>query len=173
MVFEEKQSMQKMWWIFIPVIIGPASLLIGVLTEDNPAEIQEMWVAFFITLGITLLVVALLFSFRLYTHIDNEGVTLRYTPFIKKRTYAWADIERAWLRKYKPISEYGGWGIKGNFFKKGTAYNVWGNKGLQLYLKNGKNILIGTQKPTELIKFLGEIKEKQHLPQIEKEQMDG
>jgi len=34
--------------------------------------------------------------------------------------------------------------------KAGVAYNISGNMGLQLELKNGKKILLGTRKPTEL-----------------------
>ncbi len=37
---------------------------------------------------------------------------------------------------------------------KGTAYNVSGKIGLQLELKNGKKILIGTRKPEEIENLL-------------------
>jgi hypothetical protein len=61
-------------------------------------------------------------------------------------------IEKYEVITYDPILDYGGWGIKYN--RHGKAYNVSGNKGLQLYLKNGKRILIGTQKESELTNFL-------------------
>ncbi len=41
------------------------------------------------------------------------------------------------------VSGYG-WG------KSGSAFNVKGNIGLQLYLKNGKKVLFGTQRPDAL-----------------------
>jgi len=50
-------------------------------------------------------------------------------------------------REYKPIREYGGWGIR--YVIGGIAYNVYGNKGVQLILKNKKKVLVGTQKPEE------------------------
>lgn len=173
MVFEEKQSLSKLWWVFIPIIIGPTALLIGALAQENPAEKQEMLTAFVITLCILAVVVGLLVSMRLITRIDSKGVSISYIPFIRKKTYTWLDIDKAWLRKYNPIGEYGGWGIKGSFFKKGTAYNVWGNKGLQLYLKNGKRVLIGTQKATEMAAFLTRLKEKHQIAPLEKEELDG
>ena len=37
---------------------------------------------------------------------------------------------------------------------------MWGDKGLQLQLKDGKRILIGTQKHDELVVFLKRLKEK-------------
>jgi len=49
---------------------------------------------------------------------------------------------------YSPISDYGGWGIR--YGSIGKAYNVSGNRGVQLELLNGERILIGSQKPEEL-----------------------
>lgn len=42
--------------------------------------------------------------------------------------------------------------------RKRNGYNIKGNKGLQLKFKNGKVLLVGTQKPEELQKVLDEIK---------------
>jgi hypothetical protein len=44
------------------------------------------------------------------------------------------------------------------YFKNKRAYNVSGDKGLQLILKNGKKLLSGTQKGRELNEFLAHIK---------------
>jgi hypothetical protein len=51
-------------------------------------------------------------------------------------------------RTYKPLSEYGGWGIK--YGRSGWAYNIIGDQGVQLELDNGKRILIGSQHAEEL-----------------------
>ena len=66
-------------------------------------------------------------------------------------------IEKYEVRKYNAFREYGGYGIKGRkpgrrFRGKGYAYNISGNTGLQLYLKDGKKVLIGTQRG-EAIKY--------------------
>src|SRR5690554_7570605 len=45
----------------------------------------------------------------------------------------------------------GGWGIRFTM-KYGTVYNIKGNKGLFVKLKNGKTFIVGTQKPEELEK---------------------
>ena len=90
---------------------------------------------------------------RLITRIDKFGIAFRFIPFqLKFKAISWNEIERFEVRKYKPLSEFGGWGIK--YGKKGKVYNVDGDKGLQLYLKTGKQILIGTQKADELNEFL-------------------
>jgi len=43
----------------------------------------------------------------------------------------------------------GGWGVRW-WTKFGTVYNVMGRIGLAIELKNGKKLLIGTQKKTEV-----------------------
>lgn len=96
---------------------------------------------------------SLLFFSRLKTTIDKEGVNVFLWPLQKKaRFFSWDDIEEVFIRKYRPMDDYGGWGIKHG--RKGKAYNVSGNMGLQLFLKSGEKLLIGTQKHVELEAFL-------------------
>ena len=83
--------------------------------------------------------------------VRNDGIYYRYPPFIlKPRTYLKVEINAYKIRKYKPIMEYSGWGIRHGWGKSGSAFNVKGNIGLQLYLKNGKKVLFGTQRPDAL-----------------------
>ena len=56
------------------------------------------------------------------------------------------------IRKYRPIIEYGGWGIR--FNKSGKAYTVSGNIGIQIQMSTGKGILIGTQQPNEFLQAM-------------------
>jgi len=89
----------------------------------------------------------------LITEVRKDGIHLRFFPFHRKfKSYYYSDIESYEAREYKPIREYGGWGIR--FVIGGIAYNVYGNKGLQLVLKNKKKILVGTQKPEEFYKAI-------------------
>ncbi|MHC4338483.1 MAG: hypothetical protein ACYSTG_11155 [Planctomycetota bacterium] len=67
-------------------------------------------------------------------------------------------MSECYARTYKPIREYGGWGIRYSFRKGiGRAYNMSGNKGVQLVFKNGKKLLIGSQKPDELAQAINSI----------------
>lgn len=88
-----------------------------------------------------------LFGSKMETFISKEKLSITFKPFINKPVdFLKADISKYEIRKYKPIKEYGGWGIKVGSKLKGKAYNVKGNVGLQLYLKNGSKVLIGTQR---------------------------
>jgi len=100
----------------------------------------------------------LIFSLKLKTRIDETGIHFRFIPFhFKNKVIPWSTIEKGYIRSYEAISEYGGWGMKGGkLWRKsnGVAYNVKGDVGLQLELKNGKKILIGTQRQEEMKRVL-------------------
>ncbi len=72
-------------------------------------------------------------------------------PF-KKEAIPFSEIAKCDARQYSPIKEYGGWGIR--YGTKGMAYNVSGDRGVQLELTNGKRLLIGSQRSEELAKTI-------------------
>ena len=106
--------------------------------------------------AITFLMISLLFLLsRLETKIDKEGIYVRYLPILLKwRFYPWSDIEKAHIREYSPLMEYGGWGFRIGIMGQGNAYMISGKVGLQLEFKNGKKLLIGTKKRSELKEFI-------------------
>ena len=68
---------------------------------------------------------------------------------------SWKLISKCYIRKYDAISEFGGWGIKFSFLqKKRKSFTTKGNIGLQIELKSGQKILLGTQKKEELQRTL-------------------
>ncbi len=172
MVYNEKQSMSKLWWIMIPMFVTIIIMITFWLGEKDPTEKEEVFAGLITVVLIQTAAMALFFTMSLRTRIDEKGVTFSFKPFLKERNYTWADIEKVWVRKYKPVKEYGGWGFKGGFRKKtGRAYNIWGNKGLQIHLKNGKKVLIGTQQHDELVMFLERLKEKYDIDVIAKAEL--
>jgi hypothetical protein len=92
----------------------------------------------------------LMLKVKMILEIRESGIFYCFLPFIwNEKKISREEIERYEVRQYKPIQEYGGWGFRQRsrrFRKAGLAYNVSGNIGLQLYLKNGKKILFGTQR---------------------------
>jgi len=110
-----------------------------------------------------ILLVSILFLFlKLKTRIDEIGIHYMFYPIhFTYKTINWNNISKCTIRNYDAISEYGGWGFKFSFFKKkGKSFTTKGNIGLQLELKNGKKILIGTQKKEELQRVLNTYQHK-------------
>ncbi len=149
-LFYEKQRFNQWWlWLLLAVIGYFVFEPVYFSITKNESLSSDQWVGFII-LGLVVLLFVLV---KLETKIQEDGIYVRFFPFILKfRFYPWDSISIAMVRKYSPLMEYGGWGVRwgGN----GTAYNIKGNKGLQVKFKNGNALLIGTQKPEEMQRVL-------------------
>jgi hypothetical protein len=111
----------------------------------GPGDLVIMILAGMLCIGITFLFVKL----KMTTSVSRSGISVQFYPFHRKPVFIdFSGISECSVRTYRPVLEYGGWGIK--YGKGGLAYNVSGNKGLQLVLKDGKKVLIGTQKAEQL-----------------------
>ena len=87
------------------------------------------------------------YRMKLVTEVRNDGLSIRFFP-LTTQIIPFEHIRTCKAREYHPIREYGGWGIR--YGIKGKAYNVSGNRGVQLELIQGKSLLIGSQRPEEL-----------------------
>jgi hypothetical protein len=162
-VFKEEQRFTQLWIIVLLAIsvIVPVIIIINqYLKEKNSFSTLEL----VLVISLTILLPLVIFLFKLYTRIDESGIHYRFFPFhFKLKTIAWHEISKVYVRKYDAISEYGGWGLKGGFFwrkSKGIAINVSGDIGIQLELKNGKKILIGTQLENQVKQVLNHYNSK-------------
>lgn len=152
-LFKESQRFRQ-WWIWALVLIAPAivvwgmvqQLVLGVPWGNNPAP---DWVLVLLACVIGLGLPAFMFWVGLDTVVRYEGVYVRYFPFHLKWVIIPVDsIESARAIEYHPIRDYGGWGIR--YGAGGKAYSVSGNRGVMLEFKDGKRLLIGSQKAEEL-----------------------
>lgn len=156
-LFSEKQQFRSIW-AFLPLLI--AAIGLGISTSQLIAESKSLLPMLFAWL-VVLIVLFFFFLMRLETTITVTEITVRFYPFTKKQI-TWTEVEQAFVRTYKPLWEYGGWGVRLSP-KHGKAYNIAGNKGLQLILKNGEKILIGTQKEGELEAVLRQVQKQNTL----------
>lgn len=146
-LFSERQRFTQ-WWLWLLIIglaIHPFIIFYPELATGEPVDFMDFGISFIVTIPLVVLFILL----RLETRITDEGITVRFFPFqIKGREYGWDEIREAHVRKYRPIAEFGGWGIRG--LGNNKAYNVSGNMGLQLIFNDGRKLLIGTRKPEQL-----------------------
>ena len=157
--FERQRFTQ--WWVWvifmsinIPFLYGCyAQLVEGTPWGNHPMSDTGLII---VTLLVILFTVSF-FLFRLETHINSQGIYVRFYPFQPKHViFHWEDISDAYIRQYSPLKEYGGWGYRKSFGNN-TAYTIKGKIGLQLLLKNNKKVLIGTQQPQKLQQVLNEL----------------
>jgi len=165
-VFEESQKFTQTWIMILVVIslLFPMILLINEWGNNSDYSLSAN-LDLFLALIIVIISISPLLLFKLTTRIDEQGIKYQFYPFhLKLKVISWDELSDAYIRKYDAVSEYGGWGLKGGFFfkKKGIAYNVSGNIGIQLMLKSGKKILIGTKQKEKVQQVLDYYKNKEN-----------
>jgi hypothetical protein len=158
--FKEEQKLD-VWWMKILVLfillasLGPVYYgLYNQLTLGEPWGDKPMSDTGLVILSVSLTVIMmgvlfLVFGSKLTTEVRPDGIYLSFFPFFKNRFYPKERIEKFMIRKYRPVMEYGGYGIRYSV-KHGRAYNMSGNTGLQLIFTDGKKLLVGTQRPEPL-----------------------
>jgi hypothetical protein len=162
---ETYKEIQRFRQLFVWLPLGITLLIVTIVTL-TASNSGDFWVERYLGLLIMIPVAALLWFIKLETKIDEKAIAIRFIPLINKwKVIKWSEISDANIRKYSPLAEYGGWGVKG-FSGKNRAYNISGNIGLQLTLKNGYKILIGTNNQEKLRMYLQYIVKKYTIPAI-------
>ena len=160
-LFSETQRFRT-WWVLI-LLIGCNTFFLIEIVENFATKKESKEEIFYRCLEILSVVVFnfLFFIVRLETQITKEGIYVRFFPFhLKFKFYDWKNISKSYIRQYQPIIEYGGWGIRIGLFGKGRAFNVRGNKGLQLEFKDNNKLLIGSNNSEELERVLITLEKK-------------
>jgi len=165
LIYREQQrfSLLLRWFVYISMALAALLSIMSVSqTASGQASpnILEILIGILVGVGVPIAVAALFVSMRFETKVRSDGLYVRYYPFhIHFRKFSADDLSECYARQYKPIREYGGWGIRCGLFGKGKAYNVTGNMGVQLVFKNGKRLLIGSQKADKLGEAIRQIME--------------
>lgn len=96
-----------------------------------------------ITLIVFVMIVAFLSSMTI--KIENDTLSLVFGPGILKKSFTIKDIESA-----EPVknSFMHGWGV--HYYQGSKVYNIAGFDAVEILLKNGKRIRIGTDEPDKL-----------------------
>ncbi|MFC5627026.1 hypothetical protein [Algoriphagus winogradskyi] len=158
-IFKESQSYLGTWIMYVMILTEVPVIILMIVLYATTDDKQEMAIALGVVIGSLILVFILIFNLKLETRIDDKSISFRYTPFIRQ----WRSFQKETIKSYKvinysPISDYGGWGFKGN--KTTKAYSVLGDQGLLIDVGEKKKILIGTMKAKELTAFMENWKEE-------------
>ena len=101
--------------------------------------------------AIVLAILAGVLTLRQSTTVTPDAVRVRF-GFLYTTRIPIAEVKQAEAVEYRPIAEYGGWGIRG--FGKKRALNARGHRGVLLTKADGSTLMIGSQKPRELLEAL-------------------
>jgi hypothetical protein len=151
-LFREEQRWRDVWWVML-LVFGIAAIqwygliqqiILGQQFGNNPAPdilLILIWLLFGIGLPIFFLIL------RLVVEVHPEAVAIRYWPLFT-RVIPLAEIDGVEVIDYRPLGEFGGWGIRG--WGRRVAYNVRGSRGIELTLIDDRKVLLGSQRAEEL-----------------------
>jgi hypothetical protein len=156
--FREEQQFRQpwLWMLLLLLTLGVIALFAyGIYTQlylgrawgDRPMSDGALLFSAVFTIAVSGGTFLLFYALKLITVVDGTGIQLRFFPLTRKHIRFDAILSCKAVH-YHPIKEYGGWGIR--FSRKGRAYNVSGDRGVQLELSTGKSFLIGSQRAEAL-----------------------
>lgn len=153
-LFREEQRFRQ-WWIHAVVLwtAGFAwyDLFRELLSHRSPGDrpsLDRLMVLIRLLMGIGF--PWLFLSSRLVVEVREDGMYYRFHPFHRRRHRLGREhIVGMEAKTYRPILDYGGWGIRWGW-RGGKAYNVSGNRGVELRLRDGRRVLFGSRRPEEL-----------------------
>jgi hypothetical protein len=93
------------------------------------------------------------FALRLVTEVRDDGVYVKFAPLHQSfHRIPWRTIDAVTDTTYEP-TEYGGWGwgIRVNPTGAKKAYRISGDSGVEIRRTDGRDLFIGTRRPTELV----------------------
>ncbi len=132
------------WVVFIQQIV------LGNPVGTDPAPDWAVWLIFG-SMGI-LFPVYILFV-PMSVEVRAEYILVLFPPY--RRLIQFEDITDVKMRPFKAIWEYGGWGIRFAFpLGKHNLIAISGNEGVEITLKSGENLLIGSKRPTDLLRAI-------------------
>jgi hypothetical protein len=168
-LFHEEQSFQQIWVRLLVIAIFGTEVLVfgnGMLQQlifrrtwgTHPLSDPLLFVVGSAALLLSGGILALVWKARLIAEVRSDGLYVRFVPFHRSFLFYSLESLRSWEAvTYHPMLEYGGWGIR--YGTAGKAYNVRGDRGVRLEFRDGKKVLIGSQRPEELARALDAARE--------------
>jgi hypothetical protein len=154
-IYSETQRSRQSWLALIIVALALLGwgIFVQQIVRGKPIGDDPMpnWLVWLLAALLGVLLPLFFLWFRMDTTVYQDRIEIRMAPFVH-RVFRPDQIASAAARTYRPMREYGGWGVRWSLhgFGSNRAYNVKGDQGVQLVLTNGDRVLLGTQRPREL-----------------------
>jgi hypothetical protein len=107
-----------------------------------------------IVLGVGTAVAALLLSVRMVVVVTRERLTIRYFPLPFRETIPISRIGSYEVVAYRPLADFGGWGIRYSGRLRALGYTVSGTQAVRIVRPGLQTLMVGTQRPEELSEAL-------------------
>jgi hypothetical protein len=152
-LFHEAQPFRQ-WHAMLVLAMPPAGLILIAIRQlvwHHPfgtPPVSNGGILFLTVLS--LLVYVRLITVRLVTDLRAAEIAVGLRGLWRKRRIPLDQVRRARAVEYDPIRDFGGYGFRSG--RRGQAYIARGNRGVELELRDGRKVLIGSQDPERLAK---------------------
>ncbi len=168
-VFREEQYFDwRVYALIAAFELVAGYCLVWVTRHWNPVDalLAHRWsiefsLGLLVALALPLLMAACLLHMTTEVTPTEVRVWFGWVP-IYRRVVVITSIQRYCVVEYRPIIDYGGWGIRTG--RDGErVLNARGNRGVRLELADGSKLLIGSQRSEELAETI----ERAHRPNVD------
>jgi hypothetical protein len=152
--FRESQHYAAPWFVAVAAVLSVWGLWILVFTVRGLSGDEfrgglAVWAGIVLGLGVGIGLPVALGVLRLTTTVGTADMVVRLAPFQPHgRRVVWSEVAAFCAVRYRPLREYGGWGIRGT--RRNGAYNARGDLGVLFLMNDGARLLVGSQRPHEL-----------------------
>lgn len=129
---------------FVPALIVGFAVFRQLSMNHSFLPSALLWPAFIVSLVVAVWFVKL----KMVTEVRDEGLYICFVWLWPERTIPWNEIRSVETRTYRPIRDFGGWGVR--WAARGIVYHARGNRGVRLVLASDERVLIGSQRADEL-----------------------
>ena len=152
--FHEEQRFRQ-WWIWALLALAALPVLVVVAIRGVVLSV--------LVVPLVLLAIGVLLAFaRLVVDVDREAITVAFHLLWPKRTIPISEVRNVEVIAYRAFLEYGGYGVRLGL--RGWAWSVSGNQGVLVERKNGSRLMIGSQRPKELVAAIARAKRELEGP---------
>jgi hypothetical protein len=141
---EDQRFRRQIVGLLLAALIFVVAVAVGAIVLARPDDAWLLAIA-----PVVVLIVAALISLsHLDVEVTDDGVRIAFRYLWPTRRIRFEEIVGLQVRRYRPLLEYGGWGVR--LGPAGWAYSAGGDEGVQLRLRKGIPVLIGSRNPREL-----------------------
>jgi hypothetical protein len=161
-VFREDQRFTQPWLWALVIVAAVAVWVVVVAQLVGSGGEESGWALAILAVVVGVGLPVLFATIRLTVEVFTDRVEIRFRPFVR-RTIEFDSVIGAEAVTYRPVREYGGWGVKG-WSRRKVAYNVRGDRGVLLTLVDGRTVLLGSQRAPDLEAAIDPLGREDPLP---------
>lgn len=154
-LFHEEQSLRQPRLLILTAIPPVAMLLLAIWQVGFGHSWGKQPMSNASVVGWTIflwLIYFRLITVKLVTDVLPGELSVAMRGLWRSYRISLAAVESVHAVTFDPISEWGGYGVRST--ARGKAFIAGGNQAVELELKKGGVVLVGTQRPDELVRAL-------------------